>query len=362
MQIQAAVCHEFGAPLVVETLALAPPGPGEVRVALKAAAICHSDVSSLRGHWAGGVTPTVAGHEAAGIVESVGPGVDAVATGDYVVVTLVRSCGNCRACRAGHTVACSGTTALDRETRLHDASGSPVQQGLRTAAFAQACVVHESQVVGIDPGLPFVSAALLGCGVITGYCSVTRVAQVGPGATVAVTGVGGLGLNTIQGAVLAGAETVVAIDVVTQKLELARAFGATHTIDARNEDPVAAVLGICEGGVDFAFVTVGMSRAFSDSMRMLNRTGKSVILGMPGDDDKDFVVDSHLLTTGRSVLGSKLGDTCTHEDIPALAGLYREGRLKLDEIVSATYPLSAINDALDAAERGESLRNVIVFD
>jgi len=362
LRIKAAVCYERGEPLIIEELTLADPEKDEVRVSLKAAAICHSDISNLRGHWAGGTTPTVAGHEAAGIVEAIGAGVTNIAVGDHVVVTLVRSCGECHACKAGHTVSCGGETALDTESRLRNAANEPVEQGLRTAAFAEATVVHQSQVVKIAADIPFVSAALLGCGVITGFCSVTNIAKVQPGAKVVVVGCGGLGLNAVQGAALSGATIIVAVDVVEKKLAAARDLGATHSVNASDDDPVSKVLEFCGDGADYVFVTAARSTAFSQSIDMLNKYGSSVILGMPPDEDKSFAVDSHALTTGRNVLGSKLGDTCISEDIPRLANLYQQGKLKLDEIVSKTYPLAEINTALADAEGGEALRNVIVFD
>ncbi len=360
--MQGAVCNEFGARLVIENLYLDDPQEGEVRVRLKATAICHSDISNLRGEWAGGSVPTVAGHEAAGIVESTGGAVDSVAVGDNVVVTLVRSCGQCDACNAGHTVCCTGTTALDSESRLRNSAGRIVEQGLRTAAFAQACVVHHSQLVRIPDEISFVSAALLGCGVITGFCSVTNVAEIENGSTVVVIGAGGLGLNTIQGAALSGASVIIAVDVLDNKLQAASEFGATHTINALHKNAVTEVTSICNGGVDYVFVTAGRSDAFSQSIDMLHKYGTSVILGMPPDDDRMFSVDSHLLTTGRKVIGSKLGDTCIKDDIPNLINLYQKGKLKLDELVSNTYPLNDINRAIETAERGEALRNVIVFD
>ena len=362
INILAAVCYERGEPLVVESLKLEDPKENEVRVRLKAAAICHSDIASLRGDWAGGVTPTVAGHEAAGIVESVGPSVDSVAVGDHVVVTLVRSCGQCKACTAGHTVCCTGTTVLDSESRLANEAGRSVEQGLRTAAFAEACVVHQSQVVRIPNEVPFASAALLGCGVLTGFCSVTNIAKVEPGSTAVVIGTGGLGLNAIQGAALSGASTVIAIDVVDSKLAVAKELGATHAINARNEDPVSKVREICGDGADYVFVTAARSESFTQSIDMLTKFGSTVILGMPPDEDKNFMVDSHALTTGRKILGSKLGDTCINIDIPRLVELYREDKLKLDEIISNTYSLDDINEAIAASDGGEALRNVIVFD
>ncbi len=362
INILAAVCYERGEPLVVENLNLEDPQEEEVRVRLKAAAICHSDIANLRGHWAGGVTPTVAGHEAAGIVDSVGQSVDSIAVGDHVVVTLVRSCGQCKACTAGHTVCCTGTMALDSESRLTNEAGQSVEQGLGTAAFAQACVVHQSQVVRIANDVPFTSAALLGCGVLTGFCSVTNIAKIEAGSTAVVIGTGGLGLNAIQGAALSGASTVIAVDVVDSKLAVAKELGATHVINARNDDPVGKVREICGDGADYVFVTAARSESFTQSIDMLTKFGSTVILGMPPDEDKNFMVDSHALTTGRKILGSKLGDTCIKVDIPRFVELYQEGKLKLDEIISSTYSLNDINEAIAASESGEALRNVIVFD
>jgi S-(hydroxymethyl)glutathione dehydrogenase/alcohol dehydrogenase len=362
MSIRAAVCHERGAPLLVESLNLEEPRENEVRVQLKAAAICHSDIAFLRGDWGEGVNPTVAGHEAAGIVESTGPSVDSLAVGDHVVVTLVRSCGTCAACAAGHSVCCSVTTALDSESRLATEAGQSVEQGLFTAAFAEACVVHQSQVVRIPNEVPYASAALLGCGVLTGFCSVTNIAKVEQGSKAVVIGTGGLGLNAIQGAALSGAATVIAVDVVDSKLAVAKKLGATHVINARNEDPISKVNDICVDGADYVFVTAARAESFTQSIDMLSKFGSTVILGMPPNEDKHFTVDSHSLTTGRKILGSKLGDTCIKIDIPRLVELYREGRLKLDEIISNTYSLDEINEAIAASEGGEALRNVIVFN
>jgi S-(hydroxymethyl)glutathione dehydrogenase/alcohol dehydrogenase len=362
LKIKAAVMHQAGEPLVIQELQLADPESGEVRVSLKACAICHSDISMLNGDWAGSEVPCVAGHEASGIIESTGSDVTSVAVGDHVVVTLVRSCGNCHACRAGHTVGCSGTTALDSESRLTDSEGRRVVQGIRTGAFAEAAVVHESQVVKISKDIPFTSAALLGCGVITGFCSVTNIADVEAGSSVVIVGAGGLGLNTIQGAALSGASTIIAIDVLDIKLQAALDLGATHVINALEKDTVAEVLALCDGGADYVFVSTGRSQSIAQSIDMLSKFGSSVILGMPPDEDKMFAIDSHSLTTGKRILGSKMGDTCIQKDIPKLIGLYQQGKLKLDELVSKTFPLHEINEAIETSERGEALRNVITYD
>ncbi len=361
IRISAAVCHQFGQPLTIEKLLLDAPAAGEVRVTLKACGICHSDIAAIRGHWAGGTAPYVAGHEGAGTVESVGDGVTEFSPGDRVGVTLVRSCGRCVACEAGHTVACSGEHALAQQTRLHTLQGQAVAQGLLVGGFAEACVVDQSQLVHLPDDVPYVSAALLGCAVITGFCSVTRVAEMRANSRVVIIGVGGVGLNALQAAVLQGAAQVIAVDVHDHKLQAARALGASASINATGvADLSAAVNALCEPhGVDYVYVATGRSQSFSDALAMCNNYGTVVLLGMPPDEDRMFSIDAHVLTTGRRLLGSKLGDTCIREDIPQLVELYRAGKLKLDELVSDTYPLDRINEAIEAVERGAALRNVV---
>src|SRR4051794_19993269 len=218
--IRAAVCRAFGEPLTIETLSLAAPGPDEVRVRVQAVAICHSDVSGADGAW-GGALPIVYGHEAAGIVAEVGEGVD-LAVGQAVVVTLIRSCGECRRCRRGQLVACTTKFPLDEQSPLTTTDGESIVHGLRTAAFAEQVVVHASQVIAIDDAIDPKAASLLACGVITGVGAVVNTAAVEPGSTVVVIGCGGVGLNVVQGARLAGAGAIVAVDVQPAKLELAR--------------------------------------------------------------------------------------------------------------------------------------------
>lgn len=263
---------------------------------------------------------------------------------------------------SGIEMACWDIIGKEHGKPVYELPGGQVHERLRTAAFAEACVVHHSQLVRIPKEISFVSAALLGCGVITGFCSVTKVAAVESGSRVAVIGAGGLRFNTIQGAALSGASVIIAVDVLDNKLQAAREFGATHTFNALHKNAATEVTSICNGGADYVFVTAGRSDAFSDSIDMLHKYGTSVILGMPPDDDRMFSVDSHLLTTGLKVVGSKLGDTRIKDDIPNLICLYQQSKLKLDELVSSTFPLGEINDAIETAERGEALRNVIVFD
>jgi Zn-dependent alcohol dehydrogenase len=360
--MKAAVCYEFGAPLVVEDVQLDPPCQGEVQVAVAACAICHSDLSWVRGHW-GGQTPLVAGHEAAGVVAAVGPGVAGVRPGDRVVVYLRRSCGRCHYCARGRPYHCEGPFALDRETRLRDGKGQPLVQGLRTAAFAEAVVVDQSQVVPVGPDLPLDRACLLACGVVTGVGAVLNSVAVEPGSNVVVVGTGGVGLNCVQGAALVGAARVIAVDVLDHKLEAARRFGATHTVNAAREEPAAAVRAATAGrGADYAFVAVGDARAIAQATELTDRGGVTVVVGMPGDHDVQVALNAHVLTEGRAVVGCLVGSARPAVDLPRLAEWYRQGRLLLDELITNRYPLERINEALDSMERGEALRNVLVID
>ena len=363
--MKAAVCYEFGQPLVVEDLTLDPPQAGEVRVRLAATAICHSDVHLIRGDWEdwGGSPPLVAGHEAAGVVAEVGAGVTRVQPGDHAVVSLLRSCGRCYYCTQGLPHLCEAAFALGSETRLHNRHGQPVRQAIRTAAFAEEVVVHESQVVVITPEMPLDRACLLACGVLTGLGAVTNTAQVPPGSSVVVIGTGGVGLNTVQGARLAGAHPIIAVDVLDSKLAAACAFGATHALNARQANVADEVRALTGGrGADFAFVTIGSTAAVTASLAYVRRQGTVVAVGMPNRDGTANIPVGPFVNDGLRLLGSNLGSARLHLDVPRLVELYRHGRLKLDELITQRYPLSEINAAIEAMERGEALRNVIVFE
>ena len=359
--MRAAVCRAFGAPLVIEDVQLAPPNHGELRVRLAACAICQSDLHYLAGAW-GGSLPAVFGHEAAGVVVEVGEGVKGVAEGDHVVVTLIRSCGSCSPCTHGEPALCDASFALDGRGPLTDADGGPIAQGLRTGAFAEEVVVHASQAVRIPRELPLDRAALLACGVITGFGAVVNTARVEPSASVVVIGTGGVGLNAVQGAVHAGASTIVAMDLADAKLETARAFGATHTVNPGSEDAVAAVLALTGGrGADYVIVTVGAPAAVELGQLLLRRAGTMVIVGMPASGVLATIDPGTLANNGQRILGSKMGSAQIQDDIPKLVELYQGGRLKLDELVSARYPFSEINEAIAASSGGSAIRNVIVF-
>ncbi|HZT20058.1 MAG TPA: Zn-dependent alcohol dehydrogenase [Dongiaceae bacterium] len=359
--MKAAVCRAFGQPLAIEEVEIAEPGPGEIKVKIAACAICHSDIHYIEGAW-GGQLPAVYGHEAAGTVESVGPGVDAIAPGDHVVVTLIRSCGHCHYCIQGAPTQCETKFALDAKGPLTGKDGAPVWHGLRTGAFAEYAVVHASQAVAIDRKVPLDSASLLGCGVITGYGAVANTARLPSGAHVAVIGTGGVGLNAIQAASLLGARSVIAIDVSAEKREAARAFGATHGVDPRAEKPHREIRALTGGrGADFVFVTVGAKEAVEQAFTFIGRGGTVVIVGMPADGVMASFEPTRLAAAGQKVLGSLMGSTRVPVDIPALVDLYKQRRLKLDELITGRYPLERINEAIASVLRGEALRNVIVF-
>ena len=361
--MKAAVCREFAKPLTIENVDLRAPGYGEVGVRLRACAVCHSDIFYAEGEW-GGVLPAVYGHEAAGVVESIGAGVTHVSPGDHVVVTLVRACGRCGCCEQGYYGSCEATFALDASTPLTSADdGSPIVHGLRTAGFAEAVVVEGSQVVAIDRSVPFESASLLACGVITGFGAVTNTAQVRPGATVAVIGTGGVGLNTVQGAAVSGARVVAAVDLADDKLEAALRFGATHGINPASENLPEASLALTGGrGFDYVFVTVGAKAAIDGAYDLIARGGAVVIVGMPPVGVMTQFEPLTLANHSKRILGSKMGSSNIHRDIPNLVQMYQRGVLKLDELVTARYPLEGINDAIADVNNGGALRNVIVFE
>lgn len=359
--MKAAVCREFGKPLIIEDLDIRPPQSGEIRVRLAACAICHSDIHYMEGAW-GGELPAVYGHEAAGIVDGIGPGVDLIRPGDHVVVTLIRACGHCYFCARGEPYMCETQFSLDEQTPLCDRTGAPVVHGLRTAAFAEFVVVHQSQVVKIPDAMPLDSASLLACGVITGLGAVVNTAKVPAGSSVVVIGAGGVGLNSVQGARLAGAHPVIAVDLADIKLEAAVEFGASHAINPSRQDLPAVVRTLTAGrGADYVFVTVGSGPAITDGVGLLRCSGTCIVVGMPAVGVKMDIEAVDFAGMGQTVTGSKMGSTRPHIDVPKLVELYDNKRLKLDELVTARYPLDEINEAVAAANNGEALRNVIVF-
>lgn len=358
-QIKAAVCTGFGKPLVIEDLTLRAPLAGEVEVTLEAVAICHSDISFAEGSW-GGTLPAVYGHEASGRVTATGAGVTAVAEGQRVVVTLIRACGACPTCQSGKPVLCQ--TPDDHPPKLTRADSTPVAAAMDCGAFAEKVVVDQSQVVGMPEDMPADCASLLACGVITGIGAVVNAGHLRAGEDVVVIGAGGVGLNAIQGARIAGARRIVAVDMNPEKLEIARDFGATDGVLATGKAPWKAAMKAMGGkGADVVAVTVGALPAYDSAPRYLGWGGRMVMVGMPqsgGMAQYEPVVSAF---TGQGMVGSKMGDVVIGRDIPWMADLYRQGRLKLDELISGRWAFDQINDAIADTKTGSAKRNVILF-
>lgn len=357
--IKAAVCHEFGQPLVIEEIQLREPQMGEVEVTLDAVAICHSDISYAEGAW-GGSLPAVYGHEAAGRVSAVGPGVIGLTEGDSVVVTLIRACGTCPACAAGKPTACE--TPYDGDMGpIKTADGGKLHQAMACGAFAEKVVVDQRQVVVIPADIPKDAAALVACGVITGVGAVVNAAGLRAGQDVVVIGAGGVGLNAIQGARIAGARRIVAVDMNQAKLEIAKQFGATDGVLASDPAPWKAAMQAMGRGADAVIVTVGAIPAYDQAPLYLARGGKVIMVGMPPSGAVAGYEPVILSYLGQGLIGSKMGDVVIQRDIPWMVDLYGQGRLKLDELISGRWSLEQINEAIADTKTGSAKRNVILF-
>ncbi len=358
--MRAAVCREFGQPLTIEEVSLAPPDNGQVEVKIEACAICHSDIHFMKGAW-GGPTPAIFGHEAVGRIVRMGQDVAGWSKGDRVLVTLLKSCGSCLNCSHGHPAQCeNGREESPSPFSLSETL--PVSQGLWTGAFAERTVVDQSQIAHVPDSISNEAACLLSCGVITGVGAVVNTARVYPGSAVAVVGAGGVGLNAIQGARISGASVIAAVDISARKLEDAREFGATHGILADSEKPHRQIRQVANGrGVDFALVTVGSVTALEMATRFLCHGGKLIIVGMPSADEILRLNPMGMAYLSQSVIGSYMGDAVLRRDIPWLLSLYDQGRLKLDPLVTGRYKLDEINEAVQNTIEGKARRNVIVF-
>lgn len=358
-KVKAAVCYEYNAPMVIEEIELRAPEQGEVEVRIDAVAVCHSDISFWQGGF-GGAVPAVYGHEAAGTVTGVGPGVKGIAEGDAVAVTLIRSCGVCPSCGTGHPTTCEDPGDW-KNGPLKTKEGAPLYQGVFTGAFAEKVVVDQSQVVVIPDDMPKDAAALISCGVITGVGAAINTANVRPGDDVVVVGAGGVGLNAIQGARIAGARRIIAVDMNPDKLEVAKEFGATHGIvpDAKPWVKVKEILG--GRGADAVLVTVGVAAVYDQAPRYLANGGNVVMVGLPHFGSNASYSPLLMADIGQSILGSKMGDVVIKRDIPWMVDLYQQGRLKLDELISGRWTLDQINEAFADTMTGAARRNVIML-
>ncbi|MFC1970789.1 Zn-dependent alcohol dehydrogenase [Chloroflexota bacterium] len=359
--MKAAVCYAFGKPLAVEDIDIDPPQPGEVKVRIAAAAICHSDIHAIRGDRA--ITlPFVPGHESAGYVEEVGENVTSVKPGDHVVMSLLFSCGHCRYCHTGRPHLCETRRPLDTESRLHNKQGQLLAHFAHTASFAEYAIVDQSQLVKIPQDMPIDRAALLACGFITGFGAVVNFAQVKPLHSVVIIGTGGVGLSSVQGAAISGAYPIIAMDMLDTKLAASKIFGATHTINGGKGDAIEAVKQLTAGrGAEYVFVTVGSNTAIRQGFAMSCPGGTTVIVGLPPRNDNLELPPDDFVRKEKTLKGCNMGSTRLSVDIPQLIALYQAGRLKLDELITGRYPLEQINEAIESVEKGDALRNVIVF-
>ena len=355
--IRAAVCHAHGVPLTVEEIEIAAPGPGEVRVRIEAVAICASDIAYADGVW-GGALPAVYGHECVGRVVEAGAG-SGYAEGARVLVTLMRACGTCLSCATGTPAYCR--TGAAGQSPIATRDGVSITAAMACGGFAEEVVVHPSQLAPIPEEIPAAAACLLSCGVITGVGAAINTAGLRAGQTAVILGAGGVGLNAIQGARLAGCARVVAMDVSDEKLADARAFGATDTIRADSPKPWHELAEIAPGLAHAVLVCTGALPAIASAPRLLAPGGKVVLVGMPPSGAMVEYEPVIIASLGQSLVGSKMGDTVLARDIPWLIDLYRQGRLQLDSLVSKTWALDEINAAIADTKAGKARRNVIVF-
>ena len=366
MRIDAAILWEQGQPLSVEPAELDGPGPGEVLIEIKAAGVCHSDLHPARGDWPM-KTPVVLGHEGAGVVREIGASVATVAPGDPVVLCWAPACGVCPPCRDGHPVLCDRVEKVTYRNRLPSgasrlhARSRDVAPFLGTACFSSFVVVPAEAVVTAPHDVPFEALATLGCAVLTGVGAVTNAAQVPAGARVAVIGAGGIGLNVVQGAAIAGCEHIIVMDVRPVPLALARQFGATHTLEAP-ADAAAAVRNLTAGrGADCVFDTVGSPTTLTAALGATRKGGAVVLTGLSRADSQAAFPMFPFVMQEKRLIGSVYGSGNPRRDIPRLIALYQQGRLKLRELVARTYTLSGVNDALAALAASDGARGVITW-
>ena len=360
--MKAAVLREINKPLEIEDIQYGNPGPREVLIRTVAAGVCHSDLHFQNGSYPYPL-PAVLGHESAGVVEAVGSAVSYVKPGDHVITCLSAFCGHCESCLTGHMSLCQEPElqrAPDQPSRLARGDEN-IAQFLNLSSFAEYMLVHEHTIVKIREDMPLDRAALIGCGVTTGVGAVIHTAAVEPGATVAVIGCGGVGLSAINGAAIAGAARIIAIDMVESKLELARKFGATDVINAKSVDPVEAVREMTGGGVHYSFEAIGLKQTAEQSFKMLNFGGTATIIGMiPVGTQVELHGPEFLME--RKMQGSNMGSNRFRVDMPRFVDFYLQGRLHLDDLISRRIKLEDVNDGLAALETGEVARSVIMFD
>ncbi len=360
--MKAAVLRETNRPLEIEEVQVSKPGPREVLVRTVAAGVCHSDLHFMDGSYPYRL-PTILGHESAGIVEEVGSDVTYVKKGDHVITCLSAFCGHCDKCLTGHLSLCQSpevSRKADEESRLLSNS-QPIHQFLNLSSFAEMMLIHEHALVKVRDDMPFDRAALIGCSTTTGVGAVFHTAGVQPGSTVAVIGCGGVGLAAINGAAIAGAGVIIAIDRVESKLELAKVMGATHVINASQCDAVGEVLELTRGGCDYTFEAIGLKATAEQAFKMLGAGGTATIIGMI---PVGTMVELHGVDflAEKKIQGSNMGSNRFRIDMPRFVEFYLNGKLHLDQMISKHIKLAQVNDALNALKSGQEARHIIMFD
>jgi len=374
MKIKAAVLWESGKtypftkslPLSIEEIELDPPGHGELLIQIKAAGLCHSDLVAINGERAK-PTPMVIGHEAAGVVAEVGTGVDGFEVGDHVVPSYVSSCGRCEMCREGRPALClpaskanMAGTMMDGTTRLHK-NGTRIFHHSGVAAFAEFAVVSQNALVKIDADIPFEQAALFGCAVVTGVGSVVNTAKICPGQSIAIIGLGGVGLSAMMAAIASGAGRVIVADINDDKLQVALKLGAHEAFNAKDDDCVERVRTSTGGGVHIAIESAGMPQALDLAYKLTRRGGTTVAAGMPGPKASITLSHLSLASEERTLKGSYMGSCVPSRDIPRYLGLFQDGKLPIDRLTSHQITFDELNEGFDRIADGSSLRQVMVL-
>ena len=368
MDVRAAVAFSAGKPLQVETVQLDGPQVGEVLVEIKATGICHTDAITLSGDDPEGVFPAIMGHEGAGIVVEVGPGVTSLEVGDHVIPLYTAECRQCKFCLSGKTNLCSAVRETQGKGLMPDSTsrfsfgGQTVFHYMGTSTFSNFTVVPEISLAKIRKDAPFDKVCYIGCGVTTGIGAVMNTAKVEPGANVAVFGLGGIGLNVIQGARIAGADKIIGVDLNADKVVLAEQFGMTHFVNPSDvEDVVGAIVDLTDGGVDYSFECIGNVDVMRQALECCHKGwGESIIIGVAGAG-QEIATRPFQLVTGRVWKGTAFGGAKGRTDVPRIVDWYMEGKINIDDLITHTMPLDEINTAFDLMHEGKSIRSVVVY-
>jgi len=360
--MRAALFHGPHQPLTIEDVEIDSPGPHEVLVRTAATGVCHSDLHFVEGLYPA-PAPAILGHEAAGIVEQAGELVSYVAPGDHVIACLSVFCGHCERCLTGHPSLCTNpeTRRGKNEPPKLSQGGLPITQMFNISSYAEKMLLHENALVKIPADVALDSAALIGCGVTTGVGAVLNTARIEAGSTVAVFGCGGVGLAAVQGARIGGARMILAVDTVESKLAAARQLGATHIVDASSHDPVQAIKDMTGGGVDYSFEAIGLARVAAQAFDCLTAGGTATIIGMIPVGE-NVQLDGRSFLNEKKIQGSRMGSNRFRVDMPRYLEFYRQGRLKLDEMITRRGHLEDVNEAFRAMKAGEAVRSVLMFD